>query len=187
MSSLQSIDQAVQRLRAGGVIAYPTEAVWGLGCDPFDEQAVSQVLALKCRAVEKGLIIVAASIEQFAFLLEGHAPELIDTLEQSWPGPNTWLVPHQNRVPNWIHGNHQSVAIRVSAHPEVVKLCAAFGSALVSTSANPQGLPAAVSASEVACYFDGQLDAIMQGSVGADNQPSTIRDLLTGNTIRGAN
>ena len=69
------VQQAAQAIRAGAVIAYPTEAVWGLGCDPWDEEAVERLLLLKGRSVDKGLILVADNIRQFDFLFEDF-PEL---------------------------------------------------------------------------------------------------------------
>ena len=168
------------------VIVYLTEAVWGLGCDPFDEKAVSRVLALKSRSLDKGLILIGGSIEQFAFLLDDLADDLMVKLRSSWPGPTTWLIPHQNRVPAWVHGSHQTVAVRVSGHPIVSQLCTAFGGPLVSTSANPQGQPSALTVAEVERYFATGLEGIVSGELGGAQQPSTICDLLSGKTIRGS-
>lgn len=117
------VRQVARVLRAGGVIAYPTEAVWGLGCDPWNEAAVRRLLALKGRPQEKGLILVAADIGQFDFLLHDLPPAWRERLARSWPGPNTWLVPHHHRLPAWITGRHASVALRVSDHPRVRALC----------------------------------------------------------------
>ena len=187
MTSPQTIDQAARLLQQGRVIAYPTEAVWGLGCDPFDQQAVMRILNLKSRSASKGLILVAARIEQFSFLLDGLTSDLLDTLRASWPGPNTWLVPHQRRVPAWIHGDHDSVAIRVTAHPVTAQLCDSFSGPLVSTSANPQGKPPAENPVEIEAYFGDQIDGIVAGALGGDQKASTIRDLISGETIRGNN
>lgn len=99
---------AARVVREGGVIAYPTEAVWGLGCDPWNEDAVYRLLALKARPVEKGLIVVAANIHQLDFLLEDLPDVWLDRLAGTWPGPNTWLVPHQERLPEWVTGVHDS-------------------------------------------------------------------------------
>jgi hypothetical protein len=106
------VQQAARVVRQGGVIAYPTEAVWGLGCDPWSAAAVYRLLALKQRPVEKGLILVAADIGQFDFLLADLPAAWLARLEQSWPGPNTWLVPHHNRLPEWISGVHDSAGAR---------------------------------------------------------------------------
>lgn len=185
MVSSWRVQQVARAVRAGGVVAYPTEAVWGLGCDPWDEKAVYRLLALKERPLAKGLILVADSIRQFDFLLED-LPELwMDRLASTWPGPNTWLVPHQNRLPEWIVGQHASVALRVSDHPLVRELCALTGP-LVSTSANPTGRPAARTRLRVEQYFRGQLDAVLGGALGGRKHPSLIRDLVTGEIIRPA-
>lgn len=171
-------------VREGGVVAYPTEAVWGLGCDPWNGEAVYRLLALKDRPVEKGLILVADSIRQFDFLLEDLPEAWQDRLASTWPGPNTWLVPHQNRLPEWITGQHDSVALRVSDHPLVRDLCALTGP-LVSTSANPGGRPAARTRLRVERYFHDRLDAVLGGALGGRKNPSIIRDLVSGRVVRG--
>lgn len=177
------IQRVARVVRAGGVIAYPTEAVWGVGCDPWNEAAVDRLLALKERPVHKGLILVADSIGQFDFILHDLPERWIDRLASTWPGPNTWLVPHQDRLPTWITGQHDSVALRVSDHPLVRDLCALTGP-LVSTSANPAGRPSARSRLRVEQYFRGQLDAVLGGTLGGRKNPSLIRDLRTGDVIR---
>ncbi|WP_425913594.1 L-threonylcarbamoyladenylate synthase [Pseudomonas sp. GWSMS-1] len=183
MVSNWQIQQAALVVRNGGVIAYPTEAVWGLGCDPWHAEAVERLLALKDRPMHKGLILVAGDIEQFNFLLEDLPEIWLARLAGSWPGPNTWLVPHQNRLPEWISGQHNSVALRVSDHPQVRALCRLTGP-LVSTSANPAGRPSARSRLRVEQYFPGQLDAVLGGALGGRKNPSLIRDLITGDVIR---
>ncbi|MET0777065.1 MAG: L-threonylcarbamoyladenylate synthase [Pseudomonas mandelii] len=177
------VQQAAQAVRAGAVIAYPTEAVWGLGCDPWDEEAVYRLLMIKGRSVEKGLILVADNIRQFDFLFEDFPELWMDRMASTWPGPNTWLVPHQNLLPQWITGVHETVALRVSDHPLVRDLCAVTGP-LVSTSANPQGRPAARTRIRVEQYFRGQVDYVLGGNLGGRKNPSVIRDVATGNVIR---
>lgn len=179
------VGQVARIVDRSGLIAYPTEAVWGLGCDPWSEQAVHRLLALKQRPQAKGLILVAARIEQFDFLLEDLPEHWQRQLAASWPGPTTWLVPHRQRLPRWITGKHDSVALRVSAHPLVGALCELTGP-LVSTSANPAGRPAARSRLRVEQYFPRQLDAILTGALGSQRNPSTIRDLRSGAILRGA-
>lgn len=183
--SFWRLQQVARTVKAGGVIAYPTEAVWGVGCDPWNETAVYRLLALKERPLHKGLIVVAADIQQFDFLLHDLPSAWLETLRASWPGPNTWLVPHQNRLPHWISGQHDSVALRVSDHPGVQALCRLTGP-LVSTSANPSGHTAARSRLRVEQYFSGQLDAVLTGALGGRRNPSLIRDLRTGNTVRAS-
>ena len=183
MVSSWRVQQMAQVVRRGGVIAYPTEAVWGLGCDPWDSTAVFRLLELKQRPMHKGLIVVADDIEQFDFLLDDLPEIWQERLAGSWPGPNTWLVPHQNRLPEWITGGHPGVAIRVSDHPLVRDLCALTGP-LVSTSANPSGRPPALSRLRIEQYFAGQLDGVLDGRLGGRKNPSQIRDLLSGAQVR---
>lgn len=183
--AVPKLSQCVNTLVRGGVIAYPTEAVWGLGCDPGNPHAVEEILRLKRRPVHKGLILVAASIEQLDFLLYDLPDPLMGKLRASWPGANTWLIPHKGRVSPMVTGKHATVAVRVSNHSVVKALCEGFGGPIVSTSANPQGMSAARSQMQVRRYFSKEALCYASGVVGGRNTPSVIRDLLTDNVIRG--
>ena len=178
------LQAAVSALHRGGVVACPTEAVWGLSCDPNNKNAVTRLLALKGRPVGKGLILVAAHENQIEFLLTDLAGEQRQMLAADWPGPVTWLLPHRNRVPAWISGEHATVAVRVSSHPAVSALCAAWGGPLVSTSANVAGARPAREAFQVRRYFGKGIDYLLPGKVGATGRPTTIRDLASGQIIR---
>lgn len=175
---------AARQIRRGGVVAYPTEAVWGLGCDPFNQEAVERILELKRRPIEKGVILLAATMDMFAPLLEGLDDLQRQRLKNTWPGPHTWLVPHHGLVPPWISGQFSSVALRVTNHPVAAALSRAYGGAIVSTSCNPAGEPPARDIYHVHRYFRGELEAITNGTVGANANPSEIRDLITGQLIR---
>lgn len=185
-STLLSPSDAASRLRTGAVLAYPTEAVWGLGCDPFDSAAVQRLLALKERPVDKGLILIAATRTQLEGLLDWDAVPAAwrAQVEASWPGPNTWVVPASPRVPPWIRGAHAGVAVRVSAHPVVVALCEAFGGPLVSTSANPAGAPAPAALEALDAGLRARLDGIVDGVTGGLERPTVIRDAVTGDALR---
>lgn len=178
---------AAGALHAGAVLAYPTEGVWGLGCDPFDEAAVLRLLAAKQREVDKGLILVAADIAQFDGLADWDALPRgrFDEIAAGWPGPNTWIVPATPRVPRWITGAHAGVAMRASAHPVVAALCRAFGGALVSTSANPAGAPAPRRRGELDAALLSAIDGVVEGETGGRDRPSDIRDAMTGALLRG--
>lgn len=175
---------AARQMRLGGVVAYPTEAVWGLGCNPFDEFAVMHLLELKERPVEKGVILLAAHIRMFEPLLKDLDDLQRQRLKNSWPGPYTWLVPNNGLVPSWITGSFASVALRVTDHPVAAGLSRAFGGPIVSTSCNPAGQEPARSIDQVRRYFGNQLNAITSGQVGHRATPSEIRDLVTGQIVR---
>jgi len=176
--------QAVRILHAGGVVAYPTEAVYGLGCDPFDEQAVLRLLAIKGRAMDKGLILIAADHDQLAPLLLPQSPEAMAPVLASWPGPSTWILPAADGVPAWLTGDSDGIAVRVTAHPLAARLCAGFGGPLVSTSANTSGRPAARSALGVRRAFGNRLDYLLTGDTGGGSRPSEIRDARDGRLLR---
>lgn len=176
--------RAVRALRQGGVIAYPTEAVYGLGCNPDDGAAVTRLLALKGRSAGKGLILVAAGFDQLRPYLAPLDDARLAPALAGWPGPYTWLIPAAAAVPPWLRGGHATLAVRVTAHPVTAALCRAFGGPLVSTSANPAGRPPARSALAVRRYFRGRLDRILTAPLGGQRRPSTITDLISGRVLR---
>ncbi len=179
------IYQASQVLHSSGVIAYPTEAVWGLGCDPQNPLAIRRLLELKQRDANKGLILIAGDIQQFDFLLKGLPVEQLNKMKASWPGPVTYLVPHQNRVHPLVHGQFSTVAIRVSDHKTVQQLCEQFAGPIVSTSANFSGQPTVQNAIQAQKFLGPKLDFILSGPLGRSLTPSRIIDLQTGRVIRG--
>lgn len=174
--------QIAKLIHAGGVIAYPTEAVYGLGCDPLNAEAVSRLLAIKQRPMHKGLILIASRMEQLSRFVEWDDAWLGE-VQASWPGPNTWLLPAREGLPVWINGGKSTVACRVTAHPLAAALCAATDSALISTSANQAGQQPAKSAlqAQLRCYG---VDHIVHGALGKLDKPTSIRDALTGTKIR---
>jgi len=181
-----SIRMAIHAMHRGGVIAYPTEAVFGLGCNPLNGTAVHRLLELKQRPIHKGLIIIAAELSQLQPYIIEPEPDQLQTLEQSWPGASTWLVPARPEVPYWLRGKHATIAVRVTAHPVAASLCREFGGAIVSTSANPASHPAARDALSVHHYFNGQLEYVLHGKVDKNKKPTEIRNLTDGKIIRSA-
>ena len=172
--------------QCGGVIAYPTEAVWGLGCDPWNERAFQSLLALKRRPLHKGVILIADSVDKFCPFLTGIDARHRALIAGPAANPTTWLVPDNGVVPRWVIGEHSTLALRVTTHPVAAALCKLFNGPLVSTSANPASLPPARSALKVRCYFANALDAIAPGQVGAHPRPSQIRDLYSGEVLRNS-
>ena len=182
--SLLTVSQAVQCLRDGKIIAYPTEAVYGLGCDPENETAVLRLLALKARPIEAGLILIADTFERFQTFIQPVSKEQKERAMAKWPGPVTWLFPSSKDVPRWLAGEHDTVALRISAHPVCRALCAAFNGAIVSTSANPGRAEPARSVKQLNQYFDSALAGIVEGQLGSEIRPSEIRDLVSGQVLR---
>lgn len=183
---MNDIANSLAALRNGGVIAYPTEGVWGLGCDPRDEVAVLRLLALKQRDVAKGLILIASDEAQLAPFIDlaSLAEAQLAEVRTSWPGPNTWIVPASKDAPRWITGAHDGIAVRVTAHPLVRALCDGFGGALVSTSANIASEPSPRTRDELDPRIVAGVDAVTDGETLGRAQPSTIRDARSGMTLR---
>lgn len=176
--------QAAHLLRRGGILAYPTESVFGLGCDPLNSQAVSRLLAIKRRNVDKGLILIADNFEQLKPFVGRIPDHVLAKILQQWPGPITWLLPAAAWVPYWLTGRHSTLAMRVTDHPTAAALCRTAGMPLVSTSANRSGLPPARTPLQVRLRCGGGVNMIMHGATGGQNQPTRIRDALTGATLR---
>jgi L-threonylcarbamoyladenylate synthase len=175
---------AASHVYAGNVIAYPTEGVFGLGCDPFNADAVGRILSIKKRPVEKGLILIADHIDRVLPFLIELSPKQFDTLNASWPGPYTGVIPDNGALPDWVTGGRNTVAVRVTAHPAASALCKAAQMPIVSTSANRSGKPALHTRLQVRQQLASELDFIVPGSVQTPGQSSQITDLLSGHTFR---
>jgi L-threonylcarbamoyladenylate synthase len=183
--TIKDAEMIIQTLQKGGVIAYPTEAVLGLGCDPDNEGAVQTLLALKERSVDKGLILVAKTYSQLLpYVNDAKIPmNMRSEIFSSWPGPVTWLLPAAKQTPKWITGDSDLIAVRVSQHLVVSQLCELFGKPLISTSANVSGAKPAVNTEQLYQQFDKTL-LLVEGELGGANKPSQIRNGISGQTIR---
>ncbi|WP_339723985.1 Sua5/YciO/YrdC/YwlC family protein [uncultured Paraglaciecola sp.] len=185
LSITQDAELIVQTLQQGELLAYPTEAVFGLGCDPDNEDAVLKLLALKKRPLDKGLILVAKTYSQLLpYVDDAKIPMYMRTeIFSSWPGPVTWLLPASKQCPKWVTGNSDLVAVRVSQHLVVSQLCELFGKPLISTSANVSGVEPAINTAQLYLQFDKSL-LLVDGALGGANKPSQIRNGISGQTIR---
>jgi L-threonylcarbamoyladenylate synthase len=179
------LKRAIHHCKKGGVIAYPTEAVFGLGCLPLLEQSVDRILKLKDRSVDKGLILVAANIEQLNEFVDFSKIENTQVIYDSWPGPVTWLIPSNQNTPAWLTGSHKTLAVRVSSHPIIQALCKELGP-IVSTSANPSSAEPAKTSNEVRVYFQTGVDYVIPANISNNLTPTEIRDALSGNIIRSS-
>jgi L-threonylcarbamoyladenylate synthase len=174
-------EKLILPLQQGGVIAYPTEAVFGLGCDPLNKTAIMRLLSLKQRSIDKGLILIASDFSQVAdFLL----PLGEQQIQYTQPSETTWIFPAKKDAPKWITGKFNSIAVRITKHPPVKQLCQSFGSALISTSANLSGQKPAKSSDEVIAQFKELLDGVLDREVGKLLKPTEIRDSVSGKVVR---
>ncbi len=181
-----NLEAAAAALRAGGVVAYPTEGVWGLGCDPYNRGACMRLFALKQRPRGRGVLLIAADYAQVESYIDLAATpaDALARARASWPGPHTWIFPRASDIPVWIAGDHAGIALRVTAHPPAAALCRAFGAAIVSTSANRHGQETVRDASGLRAVFGDAIDAILNGNLGGLEQPTPIRDAISGTRVR---
>ena len=177
------IREALRQLEDGGIVAYPTETVYGLGCDPFNGAAVLHLLALKQRGIRQGLVLIASDFAQLQPLLLPLTPAVKKRVSKARPGATTWVLPCPSEVPAWLRGNHTSLAVRITRHPFAAALCKHWGGPLVSTSANLHGKRPASSPLAVRKAFNGQLDYILHGDCGS-GRPSEIRNGISGKILR---
>ncbi len=177
---------AVNALAEGKTIGYPTEAVFGVGCDPDNQQAIALLLQIKQREKSKGLILIAADYAQLQPYIDETAinAEQKERMLASWPGPVTWVVPARSGLSDWLTGQFSTIAVRVSDHPTVQQLCQAYGKPITSTSANLSGQPACRSAADVKAQIGAQLAVIINAPTGGRLNPSEIRDIQTGHIFR---
>jgi L-threonylcarbamoyladenylate synthase len=183
MSGELQYRHAAKILEAGGVIAYPTEGVYGLGCLPDDPEAVARLLDIKGRKVTAGFILIAP---HEALLGEWIAPTATEyeRLQSRWEYPVTWIVTAARATPEYLTGGRNTVAVRISDHPVVAGLCYAVGSALISTSANRSGRPAARHLLGVRKQLGRALDLVVPGALGRHEGPSEIRMAQDNRVIR---
>ncbi|MGH8216049.1 MAG: L-threonylcarbamoyladenylate synthase [Rhodanobacteraceae bacterium] len=182
--SIDEVESAAAVLRDGGVLAYPTEGVYGLGCDPDNRAAFEKVFALKRRQPEQGVLLIAADFVQVQDWIGDVPDAALARARAAWPGARTFIFPRSSRVPAWVAGGHAGIALRVTAHAPSAALCRAFGGPLVSTSANRHGQAPVRSAREVASLFGAELDGVLDAPLGGLDRPTPITDAVSGAIIR---
>ena len=186
MTSRVHVARAARVVLAGGVIAYPTEAVFGLGCRPENRAAVERVLAIKRRPWRKGLLLIGSDLVQLErFVVLPNEPRRSEVIA-SWPGPVTWVLPATPHAPSWISGGRHSVAVRLTDHPLARELCAAVGHALVSTSANVSRRPPLRDLRVLRRELGNEVDYVLSGALGGLARPTVIKDGRTGKVLRPA-
>lgn len=177
------ISQAASILNHGGVIAYSTETILGLGCDPFNESAVKRILWLKSRSLDKGLILLVEDIAYIKKISQTLSEEQISRITNSSNEiPTTWLVPAKSSLPSWITGKQNKVAVRITQHPLSKQLCEACGS-IVSTSANYSGQIVTRNKEQIRQWFGPYIDYVLIDAPGT-GVASKICDVVSGEVIR---
>lgn len=170
-------------LTRGGLIAYPTESCYGLGCDPRNKRALKRLIALKGRDAGKGLLLIADHFRRLRRFVAALPPADLARMKRSWPGPVTWVVPASTACPPLLTGGRSTIAVRVTAHPVAARLCRMLGMALVSTSANKSGQKPARTAAQCRRAFGARV-RVIEGRTGARKRPSTLIDLASGTVLR---
>lgn len=174
---------AVEYLKNGKIIAYPTETVFGIGCDPYRQDSVDRIFQIKNRPSTKKFILITSSYKQLEGVVD--TQKITDEVLKSWPGPNTWLVPPNKKLPKWlISEDNGLIAVRVSKHTVVRELCEKFGKPIISTSANLYNSAALKNFEEVEKIFSETIDYLVIGETSKQNKPSMIKNMLTGEIIR---
>jgi L-threonylcarbamoyladenylate synthase len=186
LTSRVHVSRAARVVLAGGVIAYPTEAVFGLGCLPENRAAVERVLAIKRRSWRKGLLLIGAELEQLERFVVLPTGQRLREIRASWPGPVTWVLPARPRAPRWISGGRDSVAVRLTDHPLARELCVTAGHALVSTSANVSRRPPLRDLRVLRRELGVEVDYVLAGALGGLAKPTVIKDGRTGKILRAA-
>jgi L-threonylcarbamoyladenylate synthase len=184
MKISHSLDEAVEVVRNGGILAYPTEAIFGLGCDPRNLSAVQRLLGAKQRPADKGLILLAANINQLSDFVPPLSEEIKERILPGWPGPVTWLLPVYPHISPLVRGNFDKIAVRVSDHPVCQQLCQRLGHPIISTSANITGKPPAKTVLQISEQLGQQVDMILDKPLGGRSRPSEIRDAISNKTLR---
>lgn len=178
------LTEAARIIRAGGIVAYPTESCYGLGCDPRRHGTIRRLLRIKRRSRDQGLILIAARLSQVRSYVDLTATGVLARARRDWPGPVTWLLPALPGVTPWLRGCHETLAIRVTAHTGAAALCRYARTALVSTSANRHGRPPCRSAAAVRREMGNEVDYILDGRLGELTRATEIRDAVTGAVVR---
>ena len=181
-----SIVDIVNTLNQGGILAYPTEGVFGLGCDPDNERAIKKLLLLKQRSASKGLILIASNYSQLLPYVDDLAipQEKRFAVMSRWPSAITQILPANKNISPLLTGCFDTIAVRITAHPDVIEICNAFNKPLVSTSANLSGQAAAVTWQQVQNQLGEKIDYLLQSNTLGHTQPSTIINALTGEVLR---
>ena len=180
-----AINRLSKAVEQGAVIAYSGDTIWGFGCHPLRPDSVDQILQIKRRSANKGLILLSSELEFCLPYIDNNlSTESINLLQQSKSKPTTWLIPASLHCPAWLRGEYPTIAIRITNHPFIQALCKNIKSPIVSTSANLTGKTPVRNSIQANRLFADQLDFIVTGYESGTGRASEIKSLQTGDTIR---
>lgn len=184
MQITTDVNQACNWLQKGQLLLYPTESVYGLGCDAWSSSAVEKLNQIKDRSHKCGWIVLIHDIKQLDELIDSQAPIQWDAIEASWPGPTTWVFPMHASLPLWLQGSDQTIAIRMTAHLQTRQLCQALDRPLISTSANrPNDTPACDVMTATSFAKDCDLYGVLSGPCGGAS-PTIIKEAISLKRLR---
>ncbi|MDA3868668.1 MAG: L-threonylcarbamoyladenylate synthase [Gammaproteobacteria bacterium] len=183
MASHFAVSYAAHQIRRGGFIFYPTDTVYGLGCDPLNFAAINYLNQLKERESGKGFILLGHTLALFDNYIEPLSASEERNLLQT-ERPTSWVVPARDSLPEWLSNPEHTLAIRITRHPVVTELCRQLGHPLVSTSANPSGMKPALNALRAHKYFHDKVAALLIDDRHLSGQPSIIKTLDSLLTLR---
>lgn len=171
---------ASEIIKNGGNAIYPTEGIYGIGCDPFNESSVENIFKVKGRDLTKNFIILASNINYLKRIIDNNFFKSKALIDGSF---TTWVIPTNKDCPPWLTTN-KSIAIRITNHPVVNELCLNLGGPIISTSANCSNHKYINDITTIENIFDGKIDCIVKGQLGNEKKSSIIKNILTNEILR---
>jgi L-threonylcarbamoyladenylate synthase len=180
---VDSLSQAVEALKGGDVIVFPTETFYGLGADAFDHSAVEKVVSLKGRSPESPIAVIIGDEKALESIVTEIPPEARKLIEHFWPGPLTLILPAKQGLPQALLNPRGGIGVRISGHPLATRLTREFGRPLTATSANPTGKKPARTLTEARAYFSNHIEVFVDGGKLGGKRGSTVAEVV-GNQLR---
>ena len=184
LNKILNAQDAAEWLNQGKILIPPTEGVWGIGCDAFNQSAVEKVNILKQRDPSKNFILLAPSTQKALQYFQPLNKQQIEFVSNNWPGHTTIIYGSTDKVPNYLKALNNTIAMRVSNHKPIINLLSIFNNLMVSTSANISNLPTPKKLEDIAEIFADPDVAFYYFENGKSKKPSSIIDLNSMEYIR---
>ena len=167
-------------LKGGSIIIYPTEGIYGIGCDAFNQKSVNKVISIKGRSNSKSFIVICSDVIQLKTIINENYVNNQELLAKNFI---TWIVPAHQKCPSWLTINN-TVAVRITDHPVIDNLCNGLNGPIISTSANYSNQSYINDIKKIEVLFDKKVDYIIEGKLGGEIKSSTIKDIVTKEVLR---